>query len=210
MENKNQNDFCYWMIPITSVCIVILIVCHCPCLKDKLLEVLTFIVALVSAIVAYKQYDDYKKREKYGRLSRLNERYATDTNITRVVQSILHCYNDDRNYFDVNQFNNTPCANETHKREMFLRFFEELSYAIETGSLNEDKVCYFFSYYAIVANLMKDKFFKDYNDKSWERFREFAEKMQNTAKTKGYFKFNVDETNNTISPQDAERPEHEE
>lgn len=103
------------MIPAISIVVVIIAMYFCSCLRDKLFDAFTFIVAEISAIIAY---------------------------------------------------------------------------------LNEEDVCYFFSYYAIVAYLMKDKFIEDYNDKSWERFRQFAEKMQNTAKTKGYFKFKVDETNN--------------
>lgn len=153
MENRNQ-PLSYWIIFIMAAGFVAIVMCHCPCLKGKIFDALLFLATVFSVILAYQQYVEYKEREKYDRLSRLNERYATDKNITSVIESIQACYNDNDKSFDVEQFRYNPGVSKIHQREMFLRFFEELHYAIKVGSLNKEDVCYYFSYYAIVASLM--------------------------------------------------------
>ena len=60
---------------------------------------------------------------------------------------------------------------------MFLRFFEELQYAIEQKSLSKEIVYDMFSYYAIEAYKEKENFYKNEEENNWLRFKTFAESM---------------------------------
>lgn len=195
MGNKNQNLSCCIKVLIAVGLIVVIAMCFCPCLlKNEIFDALLFFVTALSVNHAYHQYSDYKERDKYDRLSRLNERYATDKNITSVIESILACYNDDDKCFDIEQFcSRRPRESEIHQREMFLRFFEELAYATKTSSLDKKDVCYYFSYYAIVASLMGEKFIEDYNGGCWKKFQGFTEEMREIAKANKYFKMSYEE-----------------
>lgn len=183
--------------------------------KDKYLlntsdifDAITCYVAIVSAIYAFYQYYNYKEREKYEKLSRLSERFASDKNIKSVMKSLIACYNekDGKSFFNVKTFeeltpkkNNspeTPCEKIIYERELFLRFFEEIQYALDTGSLDKEVVCYYFSYYAVVASLMGKIFVEDYNDITWQEFRTFADNMAEIAKHEGYFNLEPDNKNN--------------
>lgn len=175
---------------------------------DQLFDTITCYVAIVSAIYALYQYYNYTEREKYEKLSRLSERFASDKNIKRVVKSLIACYNEEygKKFFNISTFEeSTPKKNETDKipsekvifeRELFLRFFEEIQYALDTGSLDKEIVCYYFAYYAVVASLIGEKFVEDYNDITWKEFRIFADDMAKIAKKEGYFSLEPDNKTN--------------
>ena len=61
---------------------------------------------------------------------------------------------------------------------MFLRFFEELQYAIEKRAISEELAYDMFAYYAIEAYEIKDEFFDEKDEKYWLRFCAFVNRMK--------------------------------
>ena len=92
--------------------------------------------------------------------------------------------------FSIDIFNQN-CRDEDvsiNDKEMFLRFFEELSYAIKERSIREERACYYFGYYAVIAYLMGKDFVSDLENRGvWSEFEEFAENMNDIAGYKGYY-----------------------
>lgn len=200
--NKMKKNWVYvWVLGILVYLILWRVMyVFFPCFREQIFEALSSFVAIAAALTGYIQYRNYKEREKYDKLSRLSERFASDKNIQKVMESLLKCYNEDSKCFCINDFKHE----QTSDKEMFLRFFEELQYAIDTSSLDEDIVCYYFSYYAVLANLMGKNFVEDYDSGSWTKFIEFAENMKKIADKKKYFHIEISNDNNGDKIIDAE------
>ena len=111
----------------------------------------SFLVALFGGIYAYKQYENHKDEERIKLLCGYNERYSKDKNIEDVVTWMLNIAEVDTkgNVIGANPY--IAAFNEPgiHKKEMFMRFFEELYLHIESGKIDKTKACLLFSYYAI-------------------------------------------------------------
>lgn len=146
------------------------------CLSNTI-NLITAIATLFMAVIAgfalrvsFNEYKSYRCREKTECLSKYNERYTTDRYIRRVVTYLINSSN-----------NNHPEIPPLHDREMFLRFFEELMIAIETGVLDRRMVKDMFSYYAEEYASRKD-LMKEHELEDWTRFLRFVEIMNNTPK----------------------------
>ena len=101
---------------------------------------------------------------------------------------MVESYNDEE--FSIDKFNQN-CGSKNvsiNDKEMFLRFFEELSYAIKERSIHEERACYYFGYYAVVAYLMGKDFVSELeNEGIWGEFKEFANNMNDIAFYKDYY-----------------------
>lgn len=120
----------------------------------------TMIITLAAFYYACKEYCLHKKQVKNDLLSRLNNYYATDENIEKVVKELDNPYNFKTATYILENRQDILWA-----REIFLRFFEELELYIEKEQLDPDIVCYCFAYYAIVASNKGSEFVSDYNSR---------------------------------------------
>jgi hypothetical protein len=138
------------------------------------IEVLTLLASLLTASIATaafiytkKEYRLHIEREQSLTLSKFNERYCADKNIEAVVKYLI-------GESDGVQVTKPT----TYQKELFLRFFEELEYAISHNSLGEKLVYDMFSYYALKAYDSQEKFIAENEEKYWICFVEFVERMK--------------------------------
>lgn len=92
------------------------------------------IVAVVAAIISYKEYCSHKRKEDNKLLSQLNKRYINNGDIQTVVRYLR----------EIEPSDTEPDA---YQIEIFLRFFEELGLYLKTNSLKAEDVNVFFGYY---------------------------------------------------------------
>ena len=87
----------------------------------------TFLALLFAAY----EYYLHKKNNQYEAYLKLNERYCNDRSIQKVMVTMIESY--DNNTFSIDSFNDNCGINQMndYDKEMFLRFFEELNYAIK-------------------------------------------------------------------------------
>ena len=143
------------------------------CLEESLFAVMTSVGTCTTAVIAVialcytmREYELHKKSEKAKILSEYNQRYCSDENIIRVVKRLMADEDSEEN------------VDITYEKEMFLRFFEELEYAIEQQQLSKEVVYDLFSYYAIDASERGIFFLEDIKSESWERFHKFVNDMR--------------------------------
>lgn len=132
------------------------------------------IIALIALVYSIMEYNSHKKREQSETLSKYNERYSNDENIKKVVTYLI-CKM---------KCPDVPDYLGTFEKEMFLRFFEELQYAINQKSLSEDIVYDLFAFYAIRAYENFNIFIEDKDRNNWTRFITFAKTMQKIEKSR--------------------------
>lgn len=92
------------------------------------------IVAVVAAIISYKEYCSHKRKEDNKLLSQLNKRYINNKDIQIVVRYLRESEPSDT-------------EPDAYQIEIFLRFFEELGLYLKTNSLKAEDVNVFFGYY---------------------------------------------------------------
>ena len=92
------------------------------------------IVAVVAAIISYKELCSHKNKEDNKLLSQLNKRYIDNKDIQTVVRYLR----------EIEPSDTEPDA---YQIEIFLRFFEELGSYLKTNSLKAEDVNVFFGYY---------------------------------------------------------------
>ena len=92
------------------------------------------LVAILAAIISYREYHGHKTKEDNKLLSQLNKRYVENDDVQTVVRYLR--WNDPSN--------KAPTA---YQIDLFLRFFEELGVYLKSGSLTRDNVLNFFGYY---------------------------------------------------------------
>lgn len=138
-------------------------------LSSFILESLTAGLALVAIVFTYKEYKFQQEKKKSEILSQFNDRYSTDGNIAEVVKCLMSPEENVARQLETLEF---------FKKEMFMRFFEELHYAIEKEALPKDVVYDYFGYYAIKAYEYQEVFYDEIRDLCWLRFRLFAESMR--------------------------------
>lgn len=162
-----------------------------------IISLLTFVTAAGSVIYVAMEYKAHRKREKAETLAKYNERYSTDNNIQICLRYLLRLnwnINDEKKnieetYSDLKvkqDFLNEYKIDESYFlncKEMFLRFFEELEYSIEFGSVDEHDVEYLFGYYVIVVYRHFKEFCND-NINEWIKFECFAERMNRIRRTR--------------------------
>ncbi|MBR4240224.1 MAG: hypothetical protein IKQ03_12590 [Prevotella sp.] len=95
---------------------------------------------------------------KINILCSYNQRYSSDMNIQEVVSWILRIAILDNNgdIIDANPHEATYSKPGIHKKEMFMRFFEELYEQINSKNIDKRKACHLFSYYAIKFDQYKN------------------------------------------------------
>lgn len=118
---------------------------------QSIAEISSLFVTLVGATYAIIQYQNHLKEEKRKVLCEYNQRYSTDKNIKSVITwmlkvAITNEINGD--IIDVNT-NSNVLSPGIQKKEMFMRFFEELNLRIDKGDLDAKEVYNLFSYYAL-------------------------------------------------------------
>lgn len=143
-------------------------------------------VSVYAVWYAIKEYSLHKKEEEANTLARYNERYSTNEHLLTVVEylwrvedkkdSCEKSYNEIVDDFKNNEERGFKIPTE-HEKELFLRFFEEIQFSIEQGTLNKYQVKDLFFYYAEVANRMGEAFVKDYNKYYWRQFKVFVKTM---------------------------------
>ena len=129
----------------------------------------TLCATIFAIFYAVKEYRLHCKQNKADVLHKYNERYSSDENIKKVIEYLIS-QKDGKDIPD----GKTPSL---YEKEMFLRFFEELEYAIESGALDAELTYYMFAYYALEVAKLKGSFIEDYNNKEWNRFRAFIKRM---------------------------------
>ena len=137
---------------------------------------ITAYIALAAFQYTKKEFSLYQEKEKSEILSAFNERYSTDCNIKAVVTYL-------------NKIDEFPISEpSTFQKEMFLRFFEELQYAIEKKVISEELVYDMFAYYALKAYDIKFKFYNEEDEINWLRFNAFIRCMNKYKVKKSYYK----------------------
>ncbi|MDE6553476.1 MAG: hypothetical protein K2K98_11075 [Muribaculaceae bacterium] len=139
--------------------------------KDVLSGIISVLVAIIGASVAYATYDSSIKMKI---LAAYNERFCNDVNIKAITTKIDEILSTGesvrRNPFDYSvEFN--------QQVEMFYRFFEELELNIQKGILKRRDVYNLFAFYALKG--VKDYVLppQDYND-HWHLLKRFVERME--------------------------------
>lgn len=132
-----------------------------------LASLLTASIATAAFIYTKKEYRLHMKKEQAQALSKFNERYSSDKNIEIVVKYLIG----EREGAEV-------VIPTTYQLELFLRFFEELEYAISQKMLDEKHTFDMFSYYALTAFDSEELFLEDLDETCWNRFLAFIERMK--------------------------------
>lgn len=138
---------------------------------------LTLIVTSYATYYAIKEYKSHQKQSKASVLSKYNERYSNDKNIEKVVQYLI--------LKDKCGFIPPERVPDTCEKEMFLRFFEELQYAIDAEYIDKNTAYDMFAYYALKAYELQENFVSDIKKTEWTRFRRFIyfmKQIQNEKK----------------------------
>lgn len=151
---------------------------------SALFALFTLAITFAALYYAKKEYSLHKKQTKADTLSRYNERYSTDDNIKDTVKELLSVANGKKIQTPNLEEDKTPVI---FRREMFLRFFEELQNAIDKDALDKEEVCYAFAYYAMVADNCGKDFVPDYEGTSWQQFKLFVKAMKKIAKKNNWF-----------------------
>lgn len=171
-----------------------------------IIELLSFIATIATVGISYnaivyarKEYLSHKKEEKANTLAKYNERYSTNEHLVVVVEYLWQIeeikeYSEKnslykKSYKEISDFLDTESKDNPkssfkiptgHQKELFLRFFEEIQYSIEQGSLEKEQVKELFYHYARVANDMGEVFVNDFYHPCWRRFKTFIKTMENT------------------------------
>lgn len=142
---------------------------------SKIIEFLTFIATLFTSIIAWaaftytkREYGLHLAKEQADSLSHYNERYSSDENISKVVTYFIQ---------KMERTSNISIPT-TFEKEMFLRFFEELQFALEQKAISKEMAYEMFAYYAIKAYDEGKLFVDDMFDGNWKRFCLFAKEMK--------------------------------
>lgn len=169
-EEETLLEYCKYIIELIS-CIF---------------TILTVLISCYAVSYAIKEYTLHKKEERANSLARYNERYSTNEYLIKVVRylwkideikdSCEKSYNEIVDEFKNNEESKLEIPEE-YEKELFLRFFEEIQFSIDEGSLDKKQVKDLFFYYADVANRMGEAFVKDYNKDYWHQFKAFIKTM---------------------------------
>lgn len=107
-----------------------------------------FVTSLIASFYAVIQYENHKKEERTKLLCEYNQRYSSDKNIEEVVTWMLQVSILDDNG-EIKSADPTRAHSPgIHKKEMFMRFFEELYLQIKNNKIDKRESCRLFSYYA--------------------------------------------------------------
>ena len=152
-------------------------------------QIVSGFATFLALLFAAYEYYIHKKNNQYEAYSKMNERYCNNSSIQRVLEAMVDSYSGCT--FRIDKFGQN-CENKhvsINDKEMFLRFFEELNYAIKKRSIHKEEACYYFGYYAVIAYLMGKDFVSELeNEGIWGEFREFAENMNDIAGYNGYYR----------------------
>lgn len=125
-----------------------------------------FLSALLTVVIALLGYIRYIDTVQSKELDNFNKRFLSE----KMVNSSIH---KDLLKGDIVPFDQLS-EEGLNKREMFMRFYEELQFSIDSGRLNKKQTHYMFGYYAGEVVKYDDKFVEDFYDPCWKTFRRFA------------------------------------
>lgn len=148
------------------------------------------ITSFVAAVYAIVQYEDYKLAERTKLFCEYNQRYSTDKNIEEVIQWMLKVSIQDENGQIIGASPMRTYYNPgIYKKEMFMRFFEELNKRIDNKHISKSDAYDFFSYYALLFDRYRE-FRLDITDYKRQDKKE-DEKDQNNTNECGQDKTNL-------------------
>ena len=142
-------------------------------------EAISIIMAMVTLCFSCYQYMKHKKRNRVEILCKFNERYQTEESIVNVTKFLEEI---EDNELDQSNKKTLPSI---HELEMYMRFYEELYFLIQAGSIKKKMAYYMFGHYVILFDDNKDKLPENlnYNDSYWVVFRTLVEIMRKSKKT---------------------------
>ena len=171
------------------------------CLQNHIqsaVKIGTFVVTFLGGCYAVFKYRNHLQEEKRKVLCEYNQRYSTDKNIEAVIEWMVQVAKTDEKTGEIKGVNKDikTVPPSIHKKEMFMRFFEELNIRLEKNDMNTDEVYSLFAYYALKfdnywdfrldikdyknelelrgMNVIERKAFND----NWTGFRSFIDKME--------------------------------
>ena len=149
---------------------------NCIAFFSAISSFLTALIAGFALVVSIVEYRNHIKREKAKTLSNFNERYVNDKSIERVTKLLTKYLDDGENNEEKDDIKKQFSQLELYDIEMFIRFFEEVEYAIEAGALDEKEIRYMFAYYALAAAETKPVK-KEITTDDWYVFKHFVSRM---------------------------------
>lgn len=143
-----QNDFCQLLYIDNDI--------SYNSLLSTIANVGVFSATLYAALYAVLEFDNHKKENRVKLLGEYNQRFSSDVNIRHVITWMLRVAIID-NQGEIIGADLNGCYNPgIYKKEMFMRFFEELYLHIEKGNIDKRQACLLFSYYAIKYDEIKE------------------------------------------------------
>lgn len=106
----------------------------CSSTIGNVIDFCILVVAVIAAIISYREYKGHKIKEDNKLLSQLNKRYLENDDVQTVVR-----------YLRKNEPANIIPS--SYQIDLFLRFFEELGVYLKSKSLKKEDVLSFFGYY---------------------------------------------------------------
>lgn len=143
-----------WML--TDSCI------FCYSKNFNISEALSASAAAIAVLATIYGYYQHKQDEKARMTAEYNEKYRTDEHINQVVEYLISLDPDDKE---------KPAKEGSHvdsktinKRELFLRFIEEVQYLVDKDLIDKEEAYDLFGYYANLAVKSDKKFLSDLKD----------------------------------------------
>lgn len=137
--------------------------------KDLAL-LLTPLITLLTVIIAFREYYRKRKQDKIELFIKYNARFCINEDVMRVTKYL-------EKYVGLNHHGEVYTPDD-HQVEMFMRYFEELEFLIESGAIDEEIVSYMFSYYVFEFEKRKDEWKNvGYEEEGWRVFRNFVNRM---------------------------------
>lgn len=143
----------------------------------KVSDALSSSAAVVAVLATIYSYYQHKQDEKAKMTAEYNERYRKDEGFNEVVESLIELQQKEEQ--EKRQVKPEIDAKTINKREMFLRFMEEIQYLIEKELIDEDEAYDLFGYYANQAVKSGKKFLDDLKDPdeedNWKTLYKFVD-----------------------------------
>lgn len=131
----------------------------CSLIIGIVIDFCILLVAVIAALISYREYQSHKTKEYSELLSQLNERYLGNDSMQAVVRYLRV----------VDPEGDEPSA---YQVELFLRFFEELYVYMRHDGLKPDDVRKFFNYY------LERLYFSERGKKLLEKIKHEDEKLE--------------------------------
>ena len=143
----------------------------------EILEILGFVVTIISLIIAFWQYSLYKRQMRIEQLSKYSARFCKNSSTIALAKYL--------NSADDGKLTDKEKIPDNYDIEIFMRYFEELELLIRAKSIDEKLVSYMYSHYIIKFDDLKTKWSKvKYSSDKWKIFRELVSRMRRIKEDK--------------------------